>query len=173
MHFHLPTSSPVDPFHQHRKICPQLGTSRDVSLSGSKTQKSLATTENGTRRVPSTAVAASSKRATATPGITIVILSVELAAQQVPDGNRKRGLYLWARDEASGFVGDENYYNPDSCTDATRFHQGNGQLISRKRPISVDPGVDFINISDYPVGSISTSTCLKPFFSTISQHLKR
>lgn len=100
------------------------------------------------------------------PTMSSVIFSIELSSQEMND-TQKRDIQLWARDQTSGFVGDEHYYNPDTCTNATLFRQGDGQLTSHKRPLSVDPGVDFINISDYPGGSISTSTSLTYFFSVV------
>ena len=88
--------------------------------------------------------------------ISTVLLSIEFSAE-ANNGTLARRSSYWKRDDTSGFVGDENYQNPDTCSSATLFRQGNGQLVSRQRPLSVDPGVDYINLSDYPGGSISTT----------------
>ncbi|KAI1846556.1 hypothetical protein JX266_007453 [Neoarthrinium moseri] len=90
------------------------------------------------------------------PAMSTVILSVEITTQEINE-TRKRGAELWARDETSGFVGDETFQHPESCSNATLFRRTNGQLLSRSRPLSVDPGVDFINMSNYPGGSITTT----------------
>lgn len=95
---------------------------------------------------------------TSSSTISTVLLSVEISAEAAEknDTLSQRSLY-WKRDETSGFVGDETYQNPDTCSNATLFRQTNGQLVSRQRPLSVDPAVDYINLSDYPGGSISTT----------------
>ncbi|KAK8025564.1 hypothetical protein PG990_003387 [Apiospora arundinis] len=89
--------------------------------------------------------------------ISTVMLSVEFSAEQASNDTLSRRSLHWKRDDASGFVGDETYQNPGTCSNATLFRQGNGQLVSRQRPLSVDPGVDYINLSDYPGGSISAT----------------
>ncbi|KAK6845030.1 hypothetical protein PG995_015140 [Apiospora arundinis] len=89
--------------------------------------------------------------------ISTVLLSVEFSAEQASNDTLSRRSLHWKRDDASGFVGDETYQNPGTCSNATLFRQGNGQLVSRQRPLSVDPGVGYINLSDYPGGSISTT----------------
>ncbi|KAH6656855.1 hypothetical protein BKA67DRAFT_172069 [Truncatella angustata] len=99
--------------------------------------------------------ATSSTSALTASAISTVILSVEL---QVVNDTQKRDLELQTRDEISGYVGDETMWNPSNCSDATVYRQSRGQLvaISKKRTLSVDPGVPYINMADYPGGSIET-----------------
>ncbi|KAK8029063.1 hypothetical protein PG991_006119 [Apiospora marii] len=98
-----------------------------------------------------------------------VILSIEAIASFGPASQtprvRPRGE-LGKRDEDPGFVGDSRDPNPDSCSNAVRFRQSNGQLQRRGRPVSVDPGVDYIDLADYPGGSIST------LFSVVDDRLQ-
>ncbi|KAK8077355.1 hypothetical protein PG996_003525 [Apiospora saccharicola] len=89
--------------------------------------------------------------------ISTVLLSVELSAEEAKNDTLSQRSLYWKRDETSGFVGDGTYQNTSTCSNATLFRRSNGQLLSRQRPLSVDPGVDFINLSDYPGGSISTT----------------
>ncbi|KAK8106337.1 hypothetical protein PG999_009696 [Apiospora kogelbergensis] len=63
----------------------------------------------------------------------------------------------WKRDTDPGFVGDSRNPNPNSCSDAVRFRQSNGQLQRRGvRPISVDYGVDYIDFTNWVDGAITT-----------------
>jgi hypothetical protein len=90
-------------------------------------------------------------------GTSVMILSVEAVATDIPDELPTERFKLKNRQSQSGFVGNYTGQSPDNCSDATIFHQKRGQLLHHKRAISVDPGVDYINISDYPDGSISTT----------------
>lgn len=117
---------------------------------------------------------ASSSRTTVTPPKTsVVVLSVQLQALGA-ENVTKRGLARrklgWAQlqgrqegspdmpdpETSSGFVGNNTINNPDTCTDASLYVQSRGQLRASGKSLSVDPGVDYINIIDYPGGSIST-----------------
>lgn len=112
---------------------------------------------------PSTPAGTDIRSGLATPStassstISTVLLSVELSTEEAGKDTLDQRYLHWKRDETSGFVGDETYQNPDTCSNATLFKQSNGQLLSRQRPLSVDPGVEYINLSDYPGGSISTT----------------
>jgi len=70
---------------------------------------------------------------------------------------RPRRRELLKRDDTDpGFVGDSQDPNPDSCSNAVRFRQSGGQLQRRGRPVSADPGVDYIDLANYTGGAIST-----------------
>ncbi|KAI0026003.1 hypothetical protein F4780DRAFT_774211 [Xylariomycetidae sp. FL0641] len=76
----------------------------------------------------------------------------------------RRDIQFWSRDEppppsnsSSGFVGGSGNQNPDNCTKANLYVQGGGQLSDSGKPLSVDPGVSYIDISNFPGGSIATT----------------
>lgn len=58
----------------------------------------------------------------------------------------------------TGFVGDEDVPVPNSCSNAKVFRRGGGTLQKQGvgRPLSVDPGVPFIDLANYSGGSIIT-----------------
>ncbi|KAK7957056.1 uncharacterized protein PG986_006278 [Apiospora aurea] len=124
------------------------GTSESILTSSTATgaasvQSAPVTTQIPSIPVPSTIIL--SIEATATPG----------PAVQTTTRLRPK-IQLRKRDSEDGFVGNSQNPNTGSCFDAVRFRQWNGQLQRRGRPISVDPGVDYINILNYPDGSITT-----------------
>lgn len=113
----------------------------------------------------------SSTRTTATaPVSSLVILSVEIQAFETENITRRGIAYQWPElegrqedspdtpdpDLSSGFVGNTSLQNPDNCTDANLYIQSRGQLRTSGRPLSVNLGVDYINIVDFPGGSIAT-----------------
>lgn len=59
----------------------------------------------------------------------------------------------------TGFVGDEDVPVPNSCSNARVFRRGRGTLQKQgvARPLSVDPGVPFIDLANYSGGSIITN----------------
>lgn len=57
---------------------------------------------------------------------------------------------------SSGFVGNTTVQNPDNCTNANLYVQSGGQLRTSGKPLSVNLGVDYINIVDFVGGSIMT-----------------
>ncbi|KAH8197807.1 hypothetical protein TruAng_008005 [Truncatella angustata] len=120
----------------------------------------FSTVRNSTDDFLTVPTATSSTSALTASAISTVILSVEL---QVVNDTQKRDLELQTRDEISGYVGDETMWNPSNCSDATVYRQSRGQLvaISKKRTLSVDPGVPYINMADYPGGSIETYNALQ------------
>ncbi len=111
---------------------------------------------------------------TTAPISSVVLLSVELEAEAAAGNITGRGLTghkegqprLGRRQSdfpgtpdpgmSSGFIGNNTIYNPGNCTEANLFVQGGGQLRTSGRPLSVDPGVDYINVADFPGGSITT-----------------
>lgn len=117
--------------------------------------------------------ASPSRTTMTTPISSMVILSVELQALAAENGT-KRGLnspeLWWAQlegrqevspdmpdpDLSSGFVGNRTFHNPDNCTEASLYVQSRGRLQGSGRSLSVNPGVDYINIVDFVGGSIST-----------------
>ncbi|KAI0002329.1 hypothetical protein F4779DRAFT_134189 [Xylariaceae sp. FL0662B] len=102
------------------------------------------------------------------PPLSSVILSVEVDLSDV--NITRRGLEegeeprLIARDDppppsnsSTGFVGNSTNPSPDECTNAQVYIQGRGELHNVGKAISVNPGVPYINIADFPGGSISTT----------------
>lgn len=87
----------------------------------------------------------------------IVILSVEPSVIGSPRTQGFGRRDHQKRQADSGFVGQEDDQITENCSNALRFRQGGGQLQRRGRAISVDPGVRFIKLTDYPDGSISTT----------------
>ncbi|KAK8128502.1 hypothetical protein PG984_009610 [Apiospora sp. TS-2023a] len=89
-----------------------------------------------------------------------VILSIEAIASFGPASQKPQARLRrepTKRDDTDpGFVGDSQDPNPDSCSNAVRFRQSGGQLQRRGRAVSVDPGVDYIDLANYAGGSIST-----------------
>ncbi|KAK6210821.1 hypothetical protein LQW54_005869 [Pestalotiopsis sp. IQ-011] len=59
--------------------------------------------------------------------------------------------------DMSGFLGDSVLDHPDSCSNAQIYILSQGQLVQGTRALSVDPGVDYINMITFPGGSISTT----------------
>lgn len=91
-----------------------------------------------------------------------VVLSVELSMETPVAGG---GILGWRSNLNSkrqttlsgvGFVGSGDHWNPIKCSEAALFHREYGKLIRNGRPVSVDPGVPYINMADYPNGSITT-----------------
>ncbi|RYP74775.1 hypothetical protein DL770_007539 [Monosporascus sp. CRB-9-2] len=108
---------------------------------------------------------------TTTSALSMVLLSVQLKAANAtsPVKPRRRwpDVSLWARQDelldtpdparSSGFVGNSTIQNPENCTEAELYVQSAGRLQPvAETVLSVDPGVDYINLSDYPGGSISS-----------------
>lgn len=86
----------------------------------------------------------------------VVILSVKPTMLGSPRTQRFGRRDHQKRQTDSGFVGQGDDQITHSCSDALRFRQGGGQLQRRGRAISVDPGVRYVKLTDYPDGSIST-----------------
>ncbi|RYP51161.1 hypothetical protein DL768_003429 [Monosporascus sp. mg162] len=139
--------------------------------SGSPTP-SNASPITSTQITPLTGTSTSPPRTT-TSALSIVLLSVQLKATNAtrpsPVKPRRRwpNVSLWARQDesldtpdpvrSSGFVGNSTIQNPENCTEAEIYVQSAGRLQPvGGRILSVDPGVDYINLSDYPGGSISS-----------------
>ncbi|RYP05642.1 hypothetical protein DL764_003651 [Monosporascus ibericus] len=108
-----------------------------------------------------------------TSALSIVLLSVQLKAinatspRPVKPRRRWPSVSLWVRQDesldmpdpvrSSGFVGNSTFQNPENCTEAEFYVQSAGRLQPMAGAVlSVDPGVDYINLSDYPGGSISS-----------------
>ncbi|KAK8059439.1 hypothetical protein PG996_009369 [Apiospora saccharicola] len=100
-----------------------------------------------------------------------VILSIEAIASfgpasQKPQVRPRRREPSKRDDTDPGFVGDSQDPNPDSCSNAVRFRQSGGQLQRQGRAVSVDPGVDYIDLANYAGGAIST------LFSVVDETLR-
>ncbi|ETS79107.1 hypothetical protein PFICI_08960 [Pestalotiopsis fici W106-1] len=97
----------------------------------------------------------SSSSALSASSISTVILGVEF---QVTNTTRKRGKPMWKHDDSSGFVGNETILNPSNCSEASVYRQSAGELVARvgRKSLSVDPGIAYISMANYPGGSIST-----------------
>lgn len=87
-----------------------------------------------------------------------MIMSVQLRPQatirpkpvETPDSELRR------RQTKFGFIRHHDV-GSDNCSEASLFHRSGGQLHFNGRPISVNPGVAYISLLDYPDGSITTS----------------
>lgn len=56
----------------------------------------------------------------------------------------------------AGFIGDDEFPNPNNCSNARIFIRRSGALQTEGRPLSVDPGVPYIDVANYPGGTITT-----------------
>ncbi len=72
------------------------------------------------------------------------------------EGVETRTSNLIRRQVEPGFIGKVDVTGSSNCSDATLFRRSRGELQLKGRPISVDPGVAYINLMDYPDGSITT-----------------
>lgn len=84
---------------------------------------------------------------TVTNGLQSTTTSAVLKRRQVQPDN-----------STTGFVGDEDVPVPNSCSNARVFRKGVGTLQKQgvSQPLSVDPGVPFIDLANYSGGSIIT-----------------
>ncbi|KAK8051120.1 hypothetical protein PG993_002505 [Apiospora rasikravindrae] len=118
------------------------------------------TSDTATEEMPSQPVSLTTQTLSS-PVASIIILSIEATATPGPaiqtTTRMRPRIDLRKRDLADGFVGNRTDPNPDSCSDAVRFRQSDGRLQRRGRDISVDPGVDYINLVNYAGGSITTT----------------
>ncbi|KAK6827748.1 hypothetical protein PG987_011089 [Apiospora arundinis] len=133
----------------HANSIPGSNTAPDTTESPSKGPPgSIAKSQTTAEVNPTFAVSAST-----------IILSVEPMPSLGSTQQRRMRLRMepsWKRDSDPGFVGDSRNPNPRSCSDAVRYRQSNGQLQRRGRFISVDFGVDYIDMTNFVGGSIST-----------------
>lgn len=61
-----------------------------------------------------------------------------------------------ADNSTAGFIGNDELPNPNSCSNARLFVRSSGALRTEGVPLSVDPGVPFIDVANYTRGSITT-----------------
>lgn len=61
-----------------------------------------------------------------------------------------------AGNSTAGFIGNDELPNPNSCSNARLFVRSSGALRTEGEPLSVDPGVPYIDIANYTRGSITT-----------------
>lgn len=61
-----------------------------------------------------------------------------------------------ANNSTAGFVGDEQLPSPNNCSNARLFIRSRGALRTEGEPLSVDPGVPYIDVANYTRGLIST-----------------
>lgn len=56
----------------------------------------------------------------------------------------------------AGFIGNYKLPNPNSCSNARLFVRSSGALQSEGEPLSVDPGIPYIDIANHSRGSVTT-----------------
>lgn len=61
-----------------------------------------------------------------------------------------------ADNSTAGFIGNDELPNPNSCSNARLFVRSSGALRTEGVPLSVDPGVPYIDVANYTRGSITT-----------------
>lgn len=90
-----------------------------------------------------------------------IIFSIQPAAvlpTANPGAARRGGSFNGKRQAevpTGGFLGSSDDANPEFCTNAEQFLRSNGQLVAGNRPLSVNPGVPFIDMTNWANGSIS------------------
>lgn len=91
-----------------------------------------------------------------TPAAATVTVTNGLQSTTTSAGLRRRQVQ--ADNSTTGFVGDEDVPVPNSCSNARVFRKGVGTLQKQGvgQPLSVDPGVPFIDLANYSGGSIIT-----------------